>query len=161
MQPPTGAITFLFSDIEGSTQRWEHHRAAMRDALAHHDELLRGEIERNGGYVFKTVGDEFCAAFNTPVQAVTAAVEIQRLLQAATFSAVDGLRVRMGLNTGLADERDGDYFGPAVNRTARLMAIANGSQILISAATHALVKKELSVEVSRIEVGVQGLLVLG
>jgi class 3 adenylate cyclase len=132
--PPSGTVTFLFSDIEGSTRRWDRHRAAMQEAVRLHDGLMRDAIATHGGYVFKTVGDAFCAAFARPEAAVAAALAAQLELGAADFSAVDGLRVRMAVNTGTTDERDGDYFGPAVNRVARLLAICHGGQVLLSAA---------------------------
>jgi class 3 adenylate cyclase len=129
---PTGTVTFLFTDIEGSTQRWERFPEAMREAIRRHDALLRAAIEAHGGYVFKTVGDAFCAAFAAPADAVRAAFDVQRELQAADFSAVDGIRVRAAIHAGSADERDGDYFGPVVNRVARLLAIGHGGQVLLS-----------------------------
>jgi class 3 adenylate cyclase len=141
---PSGTVTFLFSDIEGSTERWEAHRDAMKAAVASHDELLRTAIARYDGVIFKTVGDAFCAAFATAPNAVNAALDAQRALSAADFEAVRGLRVRMGLHTGYADERDADYFGPAVNRVSRLMSIGHGAQVLLSGATHALVRHEPS-----------------
>lgn len=136
---PTGTVAFLFTDIEGSTRRWEHHHDAMQDAVARHDALIRGAIERHGGFVFKTVGDAFCAAFATSQQAVQAALSAQRLLHKEDFSAVDGLRVRMGIHAGTAVERDADYFGPTVNRVARLMSIGHGGQVLISDAVRDVV----------------------
>jgi predicted ATPase/class 3 adenylate cyclase len=153
MPLPTGAVTFVFTDIEGSTQRWEHHHAAMKDALVRHDVLMRDVIKRHNGYVFKTVGDAFCAVFNTPAAAVAAALEIQRGLLGGDFKEIDGLPVRIGVHTGLADERAGDYFGPAVNRVARLTSIAHGSQILISAATRELVKEEIADDVTLLDLG--------
>jgi predicted ATPase/class 3 adenylate cyclase len=141
---PTGTVTFLFSDIEGSTERWDAHGDAMKAAVARHDELIRTAIARFDGIVFKTVGDAFCSAFATAPNAVNAALEVQRGLNDEDFEAVDGLRVRMGLHTGYADERDADYFGPAVNRVARLMSIGHGAQVLLSGATYALVQHEPS-----------------
>src|SRR5262245_33220628 len=96
---PSGTVTFLFTDIEGSTQLWEQHREAMKAALAHHDFLLRACCEARNGYVFKTVGDAFCVAFASPSDAVVAALEAQRALQQITTADVL-LRVRMGLHTG-------------------------------------------------------------
>jgi predicted ATPase/class 3 adenylate cyclase len=139
---PTGTVTFLFSDIEGSTERWEKHPDAMRAAVARHEELLRHAISRHGGYIFKTVGDAFCSAFATAPSAVSAAIEAQRALCTEDFSAVEGLRVRMGLHTGDADERDADYYGSAVNRVQRLMSIGHGAQVLLSSVTRALVRNE-------------------
>lgn len=131
---PTGTVTFLFSDIEGSTVRWETAPDAMTLALARHDALMRDAIEAHSGYVFKTVGDAFCAAFSSTPEATAAALDAQRALIAEDFSDVNGLRVRMALHSGTCEERDGDYFGPAVNRVARLLAIGHGGQVLLSRA---------------------------
>lgn len=111
----------------------------MGHALERHESLMREAIGRHGGYVFKTVGDEFCCAFANAADAVDAALEAQLSHLNEDFSAVDKLEVRIGLHTGCAQERDGDYFGPAVNRAARLMSIGHGGQILLSNATHELV----------------------
>lgn len=132
MTLPTGRVAFLFSDVEGSTRRWERHGEAMRAALRLHDELLRTEIEARGGYVFKTIGDAFCAAFASVGEALEAAVEVQRGLARTDFTAVDGMLVRMAIHVGEADERDGDYFGSTVNRTARLLSAGHGGQILLT-----------------------------
>jgi predicted ATPase/class 3 adenylate cyclase len=132
---PTGTVTFLFSDIEGSTQHWETQRAAMPTVLRRHDELIRNAIEAHGGHVFKTVGDAFCAAFWRAPDALAAATDAQRALAAEDWSAVGGLAVRMALHSGTTDERDVDYFGPAVNRVARLLAVAHGGQVVISGVT--------------------------
>ena len=104
----------------------------MRDALRRHDAILRFEIERCRGYVFKTIGDAFCAAFSTIGEALEAAVDAQRRLAREDFGAVEGITVRMAIHAGETDERSGDYFGPAVNRTARLLSAGHGGQILIS-----------------------------
>src|SRR5580700_3494665 len=104
----------------------------MRDALRRHDEIVRSEIERRRGYVFKTIGDAFCAAFWTIDEALEAAIAVQRRLGAEDFAALDGLSVRMAIHAGETDEREGDYFGPAVNRTARLLSAGHGGQILLS-----------------------------
>jgi class 3 adenylate cyclase len=106
-------VTFLFTDVEGSTRRWEADADAMRVALAAHDEVLRGAIAAHGGFLFKHTGDGVCAAFASPKSAVDAAVTAQRELE---------LPVRMGLATGEAELRDGDYFGAVLNRAARVMA---------------------------------------
>ena len=138
--PPSGTVTFLFSDVEGSTERWARDRSAMQSALRLHDRLIRAAIAEHGGYVFKTIGDAFCAAFATPESAAAAALSAQRLLDGADFSSVDGVRVRMALDTGTADERDGDYFGPALNRVARLLGLGHGGQVLLSHLTATLVR---------------------
>src|ERR687886_1421908 len=133
---PTGTITFLFTDIEGSTTRWEHQPTAMQYALARHDALLPQAIERHGGHVFKTVGDAFYAAFATPAAALEAALTAQHALAREPWpTAVDTLRVRMALHTGVAEERDGDYFGPPLNRVARLLAAGPGGHIPLPPAT--------------------------
>ncbi len=140
---PSGTVTFLFSDIEGSTARWDRDRAAMQNAVRRHDALMRAAITHNKGFVFKTVGDAFCAAFARPEDAVAAVLNAQRALGAEDFSAVDGLRVRAAVHTGTADERDGDYFGPALNRVARLLAIGHGGQVLVSSACTEVVQSDL------------------
>src|SRR5579872_1433079 len=150
---PTGTVTFLFSDIEGSTSRWEQNRDAMVTALARHDALMRASIERHGGYIFKTIGDAFCAAFSTAPRAITAALDAQRALQNEDFSAVGELRVRMALKTGHTDEREGDYFVPAVNRVARLLAVAHGAQVLVSSACTELLQGALPAQSSLRDLG--------
>ncbi len=128
--------TFLFTDIEGSTTRWEHNPDAMTIALPRHDAILREAIETHGGAVFKTVGDAFCAAFAQASEALAGAIAAQRALYAEPWpDAIDGLRVRMALHTGVTDYRDGEYVGPLFNRLARLMAAAHGGQILLSSIT--------------------------
>ena len=150
---PSGTVTFLFSDVEGSTLRWEHDRTDMEVAVRRHDALMRSAIVARHGFVFKTVGDAFCAVFGRPDQAVAAALEAQRVLLAEDFSAVDGLPVRMALHTGTAEERDGDYFGPTVNRVSRLLAIGNGGQILVSGVTTDLVQGTLPSQASLQDLG--------
>jgi class 3 adenylate cyclase len=150
---PTGTVTFLFSDIEGSTQRWETHREAMKAAVSRHEQLMRAAISHHGGYVFKTLGDAFCAAFPTAPQALRAAIEAQLALVQEDFSSVGGLRVRMGLHSGYAEERNGDYFGPAVNRVARLMSIGHGGQVLLSGVARELAHSELPAGVALAELG--------
>ena len=130
---PSSDVTFLFSDIEGSTARWKMYPDAMPDCLRAHDDLLRAAIERHGGAVFKTVGDEFCAVFADASGAIAAAIDGQRALGAADWTAVGGLRVRMAVHSGPASVRDGDFFGTTVNRIARLLSAGHGGQILVSA----------------------------
>src|SRR5262245_4748767 len=131
---PTGTITFLFTDIEGSTRLWEQHPQAMRPALARHDALLWAAIEAHNGVVFKTAGDGVYAAFARAPDALTAAMAIQLALQAEAWAAAGlpagvSLRVRIALHTGVAEQRDGDYFGPPLNRIATLLASGNGDQL--------------------------------
>ena len=142
--PPTGTVTFLFTDIEGSTRLWERNAQAMQEALARHDELLRTTIEARDGYVFKTVGDAFCAAFGTATDAAEAALACQlALLEEGWAEEVGAIRVRMALHSGAAEERDGDYFGPPVNRVARLLSAGHGGQVLLSHAAQELTRDDL------------------
>ena len=122
-------VTFLFTDVEGSTRRWEADADAMRAALAAHDEVLREAIEAHGGWLFKHTGDGVCAAFASPRSAVDAAVAAQRALE---------LPVRMGLATGEAELREGDYFGAVLNRAARVMASGMAGRFCSTAATAGL-----------------------
>jgi predicted ATPase/class 3 adenylate cyclase len=140
---PSGTVTFLFTDIEGSTRLWEQHPAEMRGALVRHDAILRSVIETSGGVVFKTVGDAFDAVFSRAADALTAAAQIQRGLDVEPATMPGGLRVRVALHTGTAEERDGDFFGPALNRIARLLDAGHGGQILLSEATRLLVEESL------------------
>ena len=145
--PPSGTVTFLFTDIEGSTRLWERHSSSMKVALERHDALLREAIAAAGGHVFKTVGDAFCAAFATADDALRAALGAQQALAAEDWSRIDPalppIRSRMGIHTGVATERDGDYYGRPVNRVARIEAAGNGGQILLSLATQQLVREQL------------------
>jgi predicted ATPase/class 3 adenylate cyclase len=141
--PPTGTITFLFSDIEGSTKKWEKQPEAMRVALAAHDKMLRHIFESCAGHVFKTIGDAFCVAFDTAQSALAGALESQRALKGADWGEIGELKVRMALHTGAAEHRDGDYFGQALNRVARILGTAHGGQVLASQATEELVRDHL------------------
>lgn len=140
---PTGTVTFLFTDIEGSTSRWEDNPEAMQVALARHDQLLREIILAHAGSVFKTIGDAFCAAFSTAQEALAAACAAQRALHAEDWCLAEPLRVRMALHTGAAEERDGDYFGPPLNRVARLLSAGHGGQILLSCVVQELIRDQL------------------
>jgi predicted ATPase len=122
-------VTFLFTDVEGSTRRWEKDADLMRKALAAHDEVLRSTVEEHGGWLFKHTGDGVCAAFASPRSAVDAAVDAQRVLE---------LPVRMGIASGEAELREGDYFGTVLNRAARVMAAGHGGQILLAESTASL-----------------------
>src|SRR5271154_1694280 len=126
---PSGVVTFLFTDVEGSTRRWEADADGMRVALAAHDAALRRAIEGHGGWLFKHTGDGVCAAFASPRSAVDAAVAAQRALE---------LPVGLGLATGEAEHRDGNYFGVVLNRAARVMAAGHGGQVLLAESTAVL-----------------------
>jgi predicted ATPase/class 3 adenylate cyclase/DNA-binding NarL/FixJ family response regulator len=138
---PGGTVTFLFTDVEDSTRRWEADPTDMADALRVHDAIVRGAIERHGGYVFGTGGDGFCAAFSTATDAAAAAIASQEALRDET--RVD-FAVRMGVHSGEAIERDRNYFGSEVNRAARLMSIAHGGQVLVSDATEVLLRDRVT-----------------
>jgi predicted ATPase/class 3 adenylate cyclase len=135
---PEGTITFLFTDIEGSTRLWEEHSRAMSEALARHDNLLHGAIEAHGGVVFKRMGDQICAAFPTAPDALGAALAAQRAVHDEPWEEAGPLPVRMALHTGTAEARDGDYFGPPLNRVRRLLDAGHGGQILLSSVTQEL-----------------------
>jgi class 3 adenylate cyclase len=124
-------VTFLFTDVEGSTRRWEADPEVMRAALADHDEVVRMTIEAQGGRVFKHTGDGVCAVFTSPRAAVEAAVAAQQTLK---------LPVRMGISTGEAELRGSDYFGAVLNRAARVMAAGHGGQILLDGQTAGLLR---------------------
>ena len=158
--PPTGTITFLFTDIAGSTRLWEEHASAMQDAVARHDELVRRAIENAGGYVFTTAGDGFGAAFSDARGALIAALDAQRSLATEPLP-VPELRVRMGLHTGVAQERGGDYFGPSVNRAARIADAGHGGQVLVGRATADLVRGNLPENVELRDLGEHRLKDLG
>ena len=130
----TGTVTFLFTDIEGSTARWERDPDLMRAALVRHDALLRKTVDDHGGGVFKMVGDACCAAFERTHDAVAAAAAAQRAIASEDWGTIGPLWVRMAVHSGQAEEREGDYFGPALNRVARLLAAAHGGQTLLSQA---------------------------
>jgi serine/threonine protein kinase/class 3 adenylate cyclase len=142
--PPTGTVTFLFTDMEGSTSHWQRYRLQMPAVLRRHFEILRSCVESHGGYVFKTVGDACCAAFTDPMEALQAALEAQRALLAERWSSNVPVRVRMALHHGhAAEEREGDYFGPPVNLVARLLSVARGGQVLLSGVVAELVGDDL------------------
>lgn len=138
---PDGTITILFTDIEGSTTLWERHGEAMRLALASHDAILRAAVESAGGRVVKSTGDGLMAVFDGASQALQATVAGQRALLADGWPSIapEAVRVRMGLHTGDAEQRDGDYYGAHVSRAARIMSLGHGGQILLSAAAASLV----------------------
>ena len=132
-------VAFLFSDIEGSSLKWLNHRAAMQDALRAHDDIVRSAIATHGGEVFKTGGDAFNAAFRRPSDAIGAAINAQQALARHEWSAVGGLAVRMAVHVGTAEKREGDYFGPALNRVARLLTLGHGGQVLVTSSAAELV----------------------
>jgi len=158
---PTGTVTLLFTDIEGSTRLWEAQAAAMRAALARHDALLRHCIADHDGHVFKTGGDAFCAAFHTAADALAAALDAQRALHREPWPEAAKLRVRMAIHSGAVEMRDRDYFGAPLNRVARLLAAGHGGQTLLSEAAHDLCRDHLPPLASVKALGAHGLKDLG
>jgi predicted ATPase/class 3 adenylate cyclase len=147
---PTGTVTFLFTDLEDSTRLWEERPDEMRGTLARHDELLRGAIESHDGRVVKKTGDGFHAAFARANDAIGAAIDAQRALSGEPWEASVPVKARMGIHSGPAEVRDGDYDGTAVNKAARLMSIAHGGQIVVSLATEQLVQDD---EIELVDLG--------
>jgi predicted ATPase/class 3 adenylate cyclase/DNA-binding CsgD family transcriptional regulator len=154
---PSGTVTFVFTDVEGSTSRWERLPDAMRAALALHDKIVRSAIGGHDGVVFATAGDGFAAAFARANSAVAAAIEAQVDLAAADWPEGLSLKVRMGVHTGECHERGGDYFGSAVNRAARVMDAANGSQILVSSSTREVLGGDVEASSALVDLGVHEL----
>ncbi len=140
---PTGTVTLLFTDIEGSTKLWEEHPEQMRTSLARHDSLMRRAITDANGYVFKTIGDAFCAAFSTAADAVDAVLSAQLAIVSEPWPDGTPIGVRIALHTGAVESRDGDYFGQPVNRVSRLLSTGHGGQALLSLATCEQVRDNL------------------
>ena len=150
----TGAFSsFLITDIEGSTRLWEEHAGTMGPALALHDQVMRAAIEDGRGTVIKTTGDGFLAIFDDPTAAITCALAAQRALRDAVWGETGPLRVRMAIHAGAAESRDGDYFGPALNRSARILAIGHGGQIICSAVAAVLARDRLSADLELRDLG--------
>ena len=145
--------TFLFTDIEASTRRWEGDQDAMARDLGRHDELLRRAVEAAGGHVFSHTGDGLCAAFPTASAALTAALAGQRGLLATEWAGTAPLRVRMAVHAGAAERGGGTYQGPTLNRTARLQALAAGGQVLCSQAAAELARDRLPAGVTLLDLG--------
>lgn len=154
---PRGTVTFLFTDIAGSARLWERAADVMPAALERHNVLIRAAVERNAGYLFKLTADGCCAAFAIAPAALAAAVDAQRALQAETWPASTPLRVRAAIHSGAAEEHDGDYFGPAVNRTARLLDAAHSGQTLLSFAARELACDTLPPDVTLRDLGMHRL----
>jgi predicted ATPase/class 3 adenylate cyclase len=150
---PSGAVTFLLSDIEGSTVQWEQHTQAMRRSLARHDAILREAIAAHEGYVFKTGGDAFCAAFAHPAAAIAAALEAQRAFHTEAWGAPGPLLIRMAVHTGVAEAQGSDYHGLPLVRVERLLAVGHGGQTLLSRATAELIREQLPLEVALRDLG--------
>ncbi len=159
---PTGTVTFLFTDIEGSTRLWEDHQDAMKDALARHDTILRGSVEANDGVVFSTMGDGVAAVFGSAPGAVRAVLDAQQRLGAESWGDTGPLRVRMGLHTDEGRLRaPGEYVNRPLNRCARLMAVGHGGQVLLSDVTATVARDGLPADAGLLDLGEHRLRDLG
>jgi class 3 adenylate cyclase len=136
-------VTLLFTEVEGSIRLWEADRQAMAEASARYARIVREQTEASGGRVFKSVGEAFRAVFADPAAALASAVAVQRAVGAELWPPGLSVRVRVALHSGVCVERDGDYFGPVVNRVARLLAAGHGGQVLVSGATYELLAGRL------------------
>lgn len=150
---PSGTVTFLFTDIEGSTMLWEQNPEAMKAALAEHDSVLKAAIGDNLGYIIKNTGDGVHAVFEKAVDAVNAAVKAQKIIQTSANNGRLPIKIRMGLHTGEAELRDGDYFGQTLNRGQRIMSVGHGGQILLSDITAQVAREHLPRDVSLVYLG--------
>jgi predicted ATPase/class 3 adenylate cyclase len=160
-EPPSGTVTFLFSDVEGSTQLLERHGAAMGSALARHHELFEQIVERHGGVIFETVGDAVYAAFSDAGAAAAAAVEAQRALADEDWGSIGRMAVRIAIHTGSVERRGDHYFGSALFRVARLQALGYGEQTLLSGVTAKLAADALPAGASLRDLGSHRLKDLG
>jgi predicted ATPase/class 3 adenylate cyclase len=158
---PSGTVTFLFTDLEGSTRLWEDHPEEMRAALARHDAILRDAVESHAGHVVKMTGDGVHAAFASASAAMLVARDAQLAFSAEPWEGTGPLRIRVGIHAGPAEQRDGDYFGAALNRAARLMSVAHGGQVVASLATAELVRDDMPEGCTLIDLGEHRLRDLG
>jgi predicted ATPase/class 3 adenylate cyclase/DNA-binding NarL/FixJ family response regulator len=158
---PAGLLTLLFTDVDGGVRLWEADRDAMAAASARLDHIVREQVETAGGHVYKTVGEAQRAAFTDPVAALSSAVAIQRAAGAEPWASSLPIQVRMALHSGACAERDGDYVGPVVNRTARLLDVGHGGQVLVTAASYALLVDQLPGGIGLLDLGEQRLKDLG
>ena len=149
---PSGTVTFLFTDIEGSTTLWERYPEQMRSAFARQEAILRETVARHGGYAYKMIGDAFQVAFETAPAALCAALEVQQRLKEEPWGQTP-IRVRMALHSGVTEERGDDYVGPALNRVSRLISAGSGGQVLLTQATCELVRDDLPCGASLLDLG--------
>jgi predicted ATPase/class 3 adenylate cyclase len=147
------ALAFVFTDLESSTRLWERFPDAMKGAMERHDAILRNAVDRGGGSVVKATGDGLMAVFTSSAGAVKACLEAQEALQDEAWEDTGALRVRMGIHVGEAQRRAGDYYGPSVNRAARIMAAANGGQVLLSALAARLAEGRLPAQAALRDLG--------
>ena len=149
----SGTLTFVFTDLQSSTRLWETFPDAMKDAMERHDAILRDAVVRSDGRIVKITGDGVMAVFSSAADGVKACLEAQRALQDEAWGETGALRVRMGMHAGEAQSRAGDFYGPPVNRAARIMAAAHGGQVLLSAFAAELAQKELPAEIALRDLG--------
>jgi predicted ATPase/class 3 adenylate cyclase len=150
---PSGTVTFLFTDVEGSTRRWEADSPAMLAAVERHFAIIDAAVQAHYGVRFKVIGDAIQAAFPTALDGVLAAIEAQRALIAEDWGALGPIQVRMALHTGTATPHDGDYLAPSLNRLARLLSAGFGGQLLVTEVTRNLVRDTLPAEVTLRDLG--------
>lgn len=153
MNRPTGTVTFLFTDIEGSTQLWERHPEWMQRAHKRQEKIIRDAVAAHNGYAYKMIGDAFQIAFATARDALEAAIDAQHALNTESWGDIGAIRVRMALHTGVTEERGDDYVGPVLNRVARLMSAGHGGQILVSDAVQSLVRDRLALGITLLDLG--------
>ncbi len=158
---PAGDVTLMFTDIEGSTRAWDTYHDIFRAALRIHDELLRSAIVNREGFEVKATGDGFMVAFSDPLTAALCALEIQSAIESEPFPEINGMRVRIGLHTGVLEPHRGDYFGPPVNRAARIMSAAHGGMVLLSEETAPRIMDMLPPEARLLDLGLHRLKDLG
>jgi len=152
-----GPLTFLFTDIQGSARLWEAQPDIALSAISRHDDLIGDAVRRCGGEVFKSVGDGLCAVFTHPSQALNAALEIQRALGREGWETNEPLRVRVGIHTGEAAQVGDDFYGPALNRCARLTSLAHGGQVVVSQSAEQLTRDQLGDSMEFLDLGVHRL----
>src|SRR5918994_1727351 len=151
---PTGTVTFLFTDLEGSTRLWEEHPEMMSAALARHDTILRDAVGTHEGVVLSTMGDGIAAVFASAPDALSAVIDAQRRLGSEEWGSTGPLRARMGLHTDEGRLRaPGEYANQPLNRCARLMEVAHGGQILVSDSTAAVTRDRLSPDAALVDLG--------
>ncbi|MBW3634680.1 MAG: adenylate/guanylate cyclase domain-containing protein, partial [Chloroflexi bacterium] len=150
---PSGTVTFLFTDVEGSTRRWEQDSPAALTAIERHFAVLDDAIVSHNGVRFKSIGDAVQAAFPTALDAVLAAASAHQALAKEDWGALGPIAVRMALHTGAAIPRHGDYLAPALNRLARLLAAGAGGPILVTEATRQLVRDDLPASMRLLDLG--------
>ena len=157
MPLPTGTVTFLFTDIEGSTRLWERYPEAMKEALARHNAIMTEAITGRGGMVFRTVGDAYCAVFLRASDALSAALAAQRWLYREAWATPEPICVRMAVHAGLGETQEGDYIGQPLNRISRLLSLGHGGQTLVSQSAYELAQDNLPADAILLDKGVHRL----